>query len=204
MPRGEFKHRYLFFVDAPIIGRNVSVIWKDLLWSSDSYLLLKYRGGCIIPLFQTSVWCEKCVAARHYAVICKQLLNANDINRVRWVVLDLLQDGACTDFFENLSENSSKGDLSNATTFNPPLFSLVYTFKVNKVASLSCRGRLSPNFFLYRVVDVSSNPETGFMKVEFRCGFLAIILRFLRLGASTSVFAFLKNAIMKKLSFRHW
>jgi hypothetical protein len=36
-----------------------------------------------IPLFQISVGCEKCVAARHYAVICKQLLNANDINRVR-------------------------------------------------------------------------------------------------------------------------
>jgi hypothetical protein len=90
---------------------------------------IPYRGGCAIPLFQISVWCEKCVAARHYAVICKQLLNANDINRVRWVVLDLLQDGACTDFFENLSENSLKGDLSNATTFNPPLFSLLDIFK---------------------------------------------------------------------------
>ena len=31
--------------------------------------------------------------------------------------------------FENLSEISLKGDLSNATTFNPPLFSLVNTFK---------------------------------------------------------------------------
>jgi hypothetical protein len=30
---------------------------------------------------------------------------------------------------ENLSENSLKGDLSNANTFNPPLFSLVNTFK---------------------------------------------------------------------------
>jgi hypothetical protein len=30
---------------------------------------------------------------------------------------------------ENLSVNSLKGDLSNATTFNPPLFSLVNTFK---------------------------------------------------------------------------
>ncbi len=26
MPRGEFKHRYWFFADAPNIGRNVSVI----------------------------------------------------------------------------------------------------------------------------------------------------------------------------------
>ncbi len=69
--------------DAPNIGRNVSVIWKDLLWSSDSYPLLKYSGGCGIPLFLISVRCEKCVAARHYCAICKQFLNANDINRVR-------------------------------------------------------------------------------------------------------------------------
>ncbi len=48
---------------------------------------------------------------------------------VRWVVLGLPQAGACTDLFENLSEISLKGDLSNATTFNPPLFSLVNTFK---------------------------------------------------------------------------
>ena len=80
-------------------------------------------------MFQLSVRCEKGVAARHYAAICKQLLNANDINRFRQVVLDLLQDGACNDFFENISENSIKRDLSNATTFNPPLFSLVDTFK---------------------------------------------------------------------------
>ncbi len=68
----------------------------------------------------------------HFAVICKQLLNANDRNRVRWVVLELQQDGACTDFFENLSEINFKGDLSNATTFNPPLFSLVDTFKTHR------------------------------------------------------------------------
>ena len=48
---------------------------------------------------------------------------------VRWVVLGLPQDGACTALFENLSEISLKGDLLNATTFNPPLFSLVNTFK---------------------------------------------------------------------------
>jgi hypothetical protein len=89
------------------------------------------RMYCTIPLFPLSVWCERCVAARHYAVICKQLLNANGINRVRWVVLGLLQDGACTGFFENLGKNSFKGDLSNATTFNPPLFSLVDTFKAH-------------------------------------------------------------------------
>ncbi len=48
---------------------------------------------------------------------------------VRWVVLGLPQAGAYTDLFENLSEISLKGDLSNATTVNPPLFSLVNTFK---------------------------------------------------------------------------
>jgi hypothetical protein len=36
---------------------------------------------------------------------------------------------ACTDLFENLSVNNLKGGLSNATTFKPPLFSLVNTFK---------------------------------------------------------------------------
>ena len=131
MPRGEFKHRYWFFTDAPNIGRNVSVIWKDLLWSSDSYRLLKYRGGCTIPLFQISVRCEKCGAARHYAVICKQLLISNDTNRVRWVVLGLSEDGAFTDLLENLT--SLTGDLSNAITFNPPLFSFVNTFKLKIV-----------------------------------------------------------------------
>ncbi len=53
----------------------------------------------------------------------------NDRNRVPWVVLGLLQAGACTDLVENLSVNSLKGDISNATTFNQPLFSLVNTFK---------------------------------------------------------------------------
>jgi hypothetical protein len=58
-------------------------------------------------------------------------LIANEKNRLRWVVLGLSQDGACTDLFENHSENSLKEDLSNITTFNPPLFSLVkLDFKV--------------------------------------------------------------------------
>ncbi len=55
---------------------------------------------------------------------------ANDTNRVRGAVLCLSQDGACTNLFENFSENNLKGDLSNDTTDNPPLFSLVNTFKV--------------------------------------------------------------------------
>ncbi len=125
MPRGKFKHRFWYFADTPNNGRSNSVIWKDLWWRPDFYRHLKLRGGCTIPMFQLSVWCEKCVAARHYSVIGKKLLFANNRNRVRWVVLCLSQDGACTDLFENCSENSSlKGDLSNNTTLNPPLFSL--------------------------------------------------------------------------------
>ncbi len=81
-------------------------------------------------MLQLSVWCEKCVAARHYSVIGKQLLFANNRNRVRWVFLCLSQDEACTDLFENFSENSLKGDLSSNTTLNPSLFSLVNTFKM--------------------------------------------------------------------------
>jgi hypothetical protein len=40
-------------------------------------------------------------------------------------------DGACTNLFENFSQHSLKRDLSNDTTVNPPLFSLVNTFKVS-------------------------------------------------------------------------
>jgi hypothetical protein len=54
-------------------------------------------------------------------------LFANYTNRVRGAVLCLSQDGACTNLFENFSENNLKGDLSNDTTDNPPLFSLVNT-----------------------------------------------------------------------------
>ncbi len=70
-----------------------------------------------------------CVAARHYSVIGKQLQFANIRNRVRGAVLCLSQDGACTNLLENFSENCLKGYLSNDTTLNPPLFSLVNTFK---------------------------------------------------------------------------
>ncbi len=128
-PRGEFKHRYWFFADTPNIAGNFSVIWKDLWWWADPCRNLKYRGRCTIPLLQISVWCGKFVEAGHDADIGIQLLCANNRNRVRWAVLGLSRDGACTDLFENLCENSLKGDLSNDTKFNPPLFSLVNTLK---------------------------------------------------------------------------
>jgi hypothetical protein len=40
-------------------------------------------------------------------------------------VLGLSQDGACTNLFENFRQHSLKRGLSNDTTVNPPLFSLV-------------------------------------------------------------------------------
>ncbi len=75
----------------------------------------------------------------HYTVIGKQLFILNDRNRVRWVVLGLLQDGACTDLVKNISVKSLEGDLSNATTFNPPLFSL----------SIPLKGSLLMLWYLY-------------------------------------------------------
>ncbi len=136
MPRGEFKYLYCFFADTPNVAWTVSVIWKDLLWRPDFCRYLKQRGGCTIPMFQLSLLCEKYAAARHNSVIGNQLLFANNRNRFRWVVLCLSQDGACTDSFENFHENSLKGDLSNDITLNPPLFSLVNTFK-KKVSQIS-------------------------------------------------------------------
>ncbi len=50
--------------------------------------------------------------------------------------LTVLQDGVCTDFFENLNVISLKGDLSNATTFYLRLFSLVNIFIVPIVTFL--------------------------------------------------------------------
>jgi hypothetical protein len=67
------------------------------------------------------------ISLRHYTVIGNQLLLSNYRNRVR---RGLSQDGACIDLFENLSVNSLKGDLSNATTFKLPLFSLDKTFNL--------------------------------------------------------------------------
>ncbi len=123
---------------------DVSIIWKDLLWRADLYRLYKHRGGCTIPLFQSSVWCEKCVAARHYSVIGKQLYFANNRNRVCGAVLCLSQDGACTNLFTNFSENSLKGYLSNDTTLNPLLFSLVNTFKLLKSSTVKLAWFINP------------------------------------------------------------
>ncbi len=49
------------------------------------------------------------------------------------MVLCRSQDGACTGFFENFRDNSFKGGLSKDITLNPPLFSLVNTFKLTNL-----------------------------------------------------------------------
>ncbi len=61
-------------------------------------------------------------------IIYSKTASISDWNRLRWAVLGLSQDEDWTDFFEIPSVNSLKGDLSNETTVNPPLFSLVNTF----------------------------------------------------------------------------
>ncbi len=74
----------------------------------------------------------KCMMGKTYRspspTLCRyretKLLFADNTNRVRGAVLGLSQVGACTDLFENLSVNSLKGDLSNTTSFKPPIFSL--------------------------------------------------------------------------------
>ncbi len=86
-----------------------------------------------IAMFELATWqasfLDFFISLRHYTVIGKQLLISNDRNRVRRVISGLSQDGVCTDLLKNLSVNCLKGDLSNSTTSNQHLFSLVNTFK---------------------------------------------------------------------------
>ncbi len=115
-------------------------------------------------MFQLSVWCGKWVAARRNSVIGNQLLFANNRNMVRWVVLCLSLDGACTDSFENFREISLKGDLSKDITLNPPLFSLVNTFKLFSKLQNQClpfHSKFSSAFFMififYRLSQIKLN-----------------------------------------------
>jgi hypothetical protein len=89
------------------------------------------------------------ISLRHYTVIGKQLLLSNDRSRVRGAVLGLSQDMASTNLLENFRENNVKRDLSNDTNANPPLFSLVNTFKLITTAEEKLfREILSFNFNL--------------------------------------------------------
>ncbi len=101
--------RWSTFAETPNVAQIFCVIWKDLWWRADSYHHFKHRGGSTIPLFQISVWCEECIADRHFTVIGKQLLISNDRNRVRCAVLGLSLDRACTDSFKKFQCEELKG-----------------------------------------------------------------------------------------------
>ncbi len=112
-------------------SHGLLALFEKIYYGNPIFTVISNNGEDVrtIPMFQLSVWCEKWVAVRRHSVIGNQLLFANNRNRVRWVVLCLSQDGACTDSFENFRDNSLKGGLSNDVTLNPRLFSLVNTFK---------------------------------------------------------------------------
>ncbi len=108
-------------IDCPsYIFSNNAIIPSDI-WSVGKEPIAMFEFthvGCKFPRF-----------FHHPPMLYRYWETINAFKWVRWEVLGLLQDGAFTDLFENLSVNSLKGDLSNATTFNPPLFSMVNTFK---------------------------------------------------------------------------
>ncbi len=113
-------------------SHGLLALFEKIYYGDPIFTVISNNGEdvhCTIPIFQLSVWCERWVAARHNRVIGNHLLFANNRNRVRWVVLCLSHDGACTDSFTTFRKISLKGDLSNDVTLNPPLFSLVNTFK---------------------------------------------------------------------------
>ncbi len=80
------------------------------------------------------------------------------------MVLCLSQDGACTDSYENFRDTSLKGGLSNDITLNPPLFSLVYTFKakLNKLKIVIFRV-----FYIYEEDLVFARPKMLMIMVTF-------------------------------------
>ncbi len=99
---------------------NNATIPSDI-WSVGKETLAMWHAS--FTDFFIKLWC--------YTDIGKQLFISNDKHRVRWEVLGLSQDGVRTDSLENFSVKGLKQDQSNDTKFNPPLFSLGNTFKLN-------------------------------------------------------------------------
>jgi hypothetical protein len=103
------------------------------------------------------------------------------------VVLGFSQDGACTDLLENLSMNSLMGDLSNALTFNPPLFSLVKGTKLTYCSTTiqsrmtGCEGKRSrkykntsahkSSFKLKYTIEIKSSliKKLEILQAQYRC-----------------------------------
>jgi hypothetical protein len=63
-------------------------------------------------MFKSSQLCKNFDAARYWCHVWVQLLYSNHKNRLCWVVLGLSQDGACTDFYENLGGSAQAWEFS--------------------------------------------------------------------------------------------
>ncbi len=112
----------------------------------------------------------------------KQLLFANNKNRVCWAFLCRSQDGAWIDLFENHSENSIKPDLSNETTVNPSLFSLVNTFKMQLLKSkvlLSSRFQVTKEKTSSSSTMISGMIKNSLVFAFHRLTFCNILLEFI-------------------------
>jgi len=129
MPRGEFKHRYWFFADAPNIARNcsepiltvVSNIGEDVQYRC-------FNSVCDVKSVSQPETMEIII---HFKWQKQASLSSSTPHRM----------GLAPDLVDNLSVNSFKWDQSNATTVKAPLFSLLNAF--NSIVNLYRRnGRI--------------------------------------------------------------
>jgi hypothetical protein len=85
------------------IGSPLKIFSNNATIPSDIWSI----GKEPIAMFEFTTWhasfTDFFIQLRRNTAVWKQLLFANDRNRVRGAVLGLSQDGACTDMFENLS-----------------------------------------------------------------------------------------------------
>jgi hypothetical protein len=74
LPKLQTSHRFVALFEMIYYGSPIFTVISNIGEDVQLY-------NC--TMFQLIVWCEKFVAARHYAVICKQLLIWNYKNRTR-------------------------------------------------------------------------------------------------------------------------
>ena len=96
-------------------------------------LAIQHTPAIQVIFYLKRRWCKKICKIQITLPIIHPMLGINNCLQiietgVRWVVLCLSQDGACTESFENFCDNCLKGGLLNDITLNPPLFSLENTF----------------------------------------------------------------------------